>query len=789
MMQATDAQRRLAWTLGFVYLLLLIPPWQFSVPRDGLDPSWVEVISYAATHGWQWGRDIVFTYGPLGFLSHNPYDSERLFVAMGASALLVWVLARGVLGLLDGQTPPAALVLFAAISLPLAMMGRHAFGTFALLAALTYFRNPERRNPPHVVLLSVASAVWALTYVSSTVLSAGILALLDADRVARRQRPIFLAAFVAAFVAFYVAAGQSVRYLPEFARGSLELMSGYAGAMALWGNPVERAGFLVVSAAVFGSVLAAEWPSLKQRDNRRAAALMIGALAVYWFIAFKSGFVRHDLHTQGAWRALALLAAGFAASRWHAPAARSLRWGLIALSLTASVSSALASGQALPRPPLAQYVVDVLVRRPAMSLQAGRELVTDFPSWKRAWRDRQLDALAAIRQAQPLPQIDGTVDVIPPMQSSVIAHSLEYHPRPVFQGYAAYTPWLAELNRKYYEHDDAAGIVLMSPSSIDNRYPLMDESTSIPEILARYEPLELENDLLVLGRRAKPIPTSTKVILENVQARFGEWVSLDQVDAPVMLTVTAASNLQGRARAALYRPPFLVLNVRLGDGTERQFRLIEGIARAGFLLSPLVQDPIDFAATMVGAWPLLKDHRVVAFNVDTIVESGRRFYAPLLAYHATALHRDADAAGARASGVAAILSRQATAHAIASRTPGPGVRAVGTEVYAHAPVELPLPVDSVSRVRVTFGIREGAYTGGNATDGVCFAVLAGPVDGDRRAVMERCLDPLSRNDDRGEHTVELPITMQAAGELIFRTTCRTICDWDWAYWKDIEVGR
>jgi hypothetical protein len=35
---------------------------------QSLDPSWTAVLMYARENGLQFGRDIVFTYGPLGFL-------------------------------------------------------------------------------------------------------------------------------------------------------------------------------------------------------------------------------------------------------------------------------------------------------------------------------------------------------------------------------------------------------------------------------------------------------------------------------------------------------------------------------------------------------------------------------------------------------------------------------------------------------------------------------------------------------------------------------------------------
>lgn len=38
-------------------------------PGTGIDFSWQVVLAFAAQHGLVFGRDVVFTYGPLGFLS------------------------------------------------------------------------------------------------------------------------------------------------------------------------------------------------------------------------------------------------------------------------------------------------------------------------------------------------------------------------------------------------------------------------------------------------------------------------------------------------------------------------------------------------------------------------------------------------------------------------------------------------------------------------------------------------------------------------------------------------
>ncbi len=42
---------------------------RFSAPVDGLDPSWQAGLMMATERGMDFGTEVLFTYGPLGFLS------------------------------------------------------------------------------------------------------------------------------------------------------------------------------------------------------------------------------------------------------------------------------------------------------------------------------------------------------------------------------------------------------------------------------------------------------------------------------------------------------------------------------------------------------------------------------------------------------------------------------------------------------------------------------------------------------------------------------------------------
>jgi len=127
------------------------------------------------------------------------------------------------------------------------------------------------------------------------------------------------------------------------------------------------------------------------------------------------------------------------------------------------------------------------------------------------------------------------------------------------------------------------------------------------------------------------------------------------------------------------------------------------------------------------------------------------------------------------------------ANAVVPRNPL--LRAQETLLLAHPPVIASLPVSSARELQVTYGISDGAWKDGRATDGVCFRIFVAWTNGERVKLHDRCLRPVERAEDRGEHRVTLPFGTDGPGTLAFETDCGGNCSWDWAYWKDIDVSR
>ena len=64
------------------------------VPQAGLDPSWVTALSLAAAEGLDHGTELVFTFGPLGFLQ-EPVGIDGLTSVTGAISPLLTRIALG----------------------------------------------------------------------------------------------------------------------------------------------------------------------------------------------------------------------------------------------------------------------------------------------------------------------------------------------------------------------------------------------------------------------------------------------------------------------------------------------------------------------------------------------------------------------------------------------------------------------------------------------------------------------------------------------------------------------
>ena len=579
--------------IGLLVALMFFPDPQF--PAAGLDPSWMLASEHAAQAGLVFGRDFIFTYGPLAFLSTHLYrQGSFAFVILGEIYLsLLFVLpllgARGL--------APKLFYLAAAFMAPFGTDPRIATASFALLAVTL-----ERRNAV-TVLLAALMAPFLLAKFSYAPVVLPLLALADARHLAGGRRlPVFLPAALVAFLFSYLGVGQPLSALPALVLNVGDVVGGYSGAMQIGGGlPVLAVGLLTAALLAFGVWLIGErWRSADQSRPWKLVALTAG-LAWTLFMVFKMGHVRQDEHTVITWQALIALVPILVA--WSATIAPLDRQVLIPagtlMALAGAGSIYLTDWRQIERSPLSSGEATLPLtgwQRPEsiLLLRAGSLVLRPIDSLKWALPDRWRE-MTALRQAaeaslaRPFPpSVSGSVDAIPYDVAPLIVSGLNYRPRPVPQSYSAFTPRLQRLDADFLaDPRTAPDTLLFKLGDIDGRLPTFATGPTLPILLRWYMPAGEDPLGLILRHRTAPTPATLHQGGRRSFALFDTIAVPAEPGAVTIARITLPKTFTGRLLGFLFREPTLTIEVSLAGGAVRNYRFVPGMAEAGFLISPL----------------------------------------------------------------------------------------------------------------------------------------------------------------------------------------------------------
>ena len=262
-----------------------------------LDPSWHAALEYATAHHLQFGTQIVFTFGPLGFLSTRTSLGHLLGARIAFAffwSALVALTATALAKRLPGWVRYAFLAWLVVFTLS-AGLDQTAFFVMAYGALLLLVDNPKQRW--QAPLFVFAFIVLSLIKVSFLTAALGSLALVVVCWIRQRKtvKAIVLAlAAPAGFVACWMALGQSPSHLAPWFRHGLELESGYSAAM----NLVPKTPVLCAALAALALFVGALIATIMRAQGGLLTWGILITLAQYVFFAWKEGFTRSgDWHT------------------------------------------------------------------------------------------------------------------------------------------------------------------------------------------------------------------------------------------------------------------------------------------------------------------------------------------------------------------------------------------------------------------------------------------------------------------------------------------------------------
>lgn len=579
----------------------------FGFPNT-LDAGWSEVLQWGISHGARWGHDLVFTYGPLGFLAPSAsFDPSTYWATLAlqctTSLATAWLVVANL-----RRIPLAATLAFAMALFALGWLWNDAIGCMMIypLGMLILASTARRCRATHRAtnLIVVALAVFAAVppFIKFSYLPLWLVWLPVGTYVLWRslQRSLalsFMVASVLAVPAVWLASGQRLADLGGYYYWSWQLASHYGGAMQA-PPALAVTDWVALGSLAFGLASIALFAWQVRRDARRVAVYLM--FAVTLALAYKTAIIRADgTHLMLFWGTCAMSAPFLAGMRQADSGRRGMRYGAATLVLAALALTLPWISESYSAPVLGEVYGGTISYR----YVRARLSVLTHPD--RVYRER-LALWNWDRKQLALPLIarkvrNHGVDIFMHDQSVLLANNLNYRPRPVFQSYAAYSSKLARLNGDFFRSERAPDWVMLNWEALGDRYPTADDARALVRIMQGYRPVMGEHEYLLLKRDAEQYkPPGVGDVAHALPLGFKSSTVLPPSTGGWFARFHVKLTAYGKLATLLFREPALSVEVEVKGGGHAKYSVTRSIAASGFMLSPAIDNNTNFLRWLAG---------------------------------------------------------------------------------------------------------------------------------------------------------------------------------------------
>ncbi|MEO6711382.1 MAG: hypothetical protein ABI054_09240 [Planctomycetota bacterium] len=606
--------------LGTAYWLSRTSPPQPAVTL-ALDPTYQQSLGVALAQGMRFGRDIVFTSGPLAYFTYSPFVPELFWAkcwlwegVLGAAIGLLlfsrlvrrgtWLdVAVGVLVLIVLPRRLDEVVFFLALlAADLALEAMEA-------RALDAPRWPAwLRGGMALLLLSIL----CLIKVTSLTMALVVLAILVARAASSggaRGALRWLGAAAATLSLVWICIGQKLQDLPNYLYGSIELASGFSSAMSMAPRPrtLELAlaclalGVGLCAALLYQSRKSGGW---RQLDASRTQALLVLAALL---LAYKSGFTRADhcatLFGTAMISPLFLIPIRRPASARSAWIQSGLRCAVVLLAMACSLATwhkPVGSPGSIARHLAGR--VQASIAWMSSTAELRESLVRDR---ERLLEDSCLPRIKAVVG-------DRGVCVFTLGHGVLFLNDLRWQPRPVFQSFSVFTPRSAHANRDFLASEQGPRFILLRACTIDRRLPASEDPLAAQVLLRDFE-IRLNEGGFLLLERASHRPLEARTRSAHGKLAWNERLVLPPGDEPLILRARIRPSLLGRIRSALYQTPAVTADVEFETGKLSPYRIMPFALEAGVVVRPCLPSNWEWISYACGG----PQDRMVAMRFHT----------------------------------------------------------------------------------------------------------------------------------------------------------------------------
>ena len=582
-----------------VSVFLLLPRSFYQPISAGIDGSWVIALHIAFERGFVFGRDLLFTFGPLGILA------TRLPIGEGIRGLLFAFDIFFYLNLINlfwfavtGRNlyfRCAVLLLFAFVHSQAMYFLDPPF--FLLLFCFFWVCRSQEKDSDLYFAFALANAIISFFMkVHFGFLSFAILFIATIVHGAHKKTYRHVFRLAIAGICFFLFAELLNVSLPGYIASARHFTGSYPDAMWLTSNSFRRVTNCSTAMLVFAVLLQifGAFASYKRPDE----LLRILGLMTITGLLWKQAIVRADAHI------------------WIFPELTPIVLGLGAVLSSRQIrkisitGSLLALGILFYANPHRYFVAALESKVEDMkrtSAQFFYQPVNEVPAAVPKEAELPAQMLATIGNQ--------TVDIMPSELSSLWYYHLNYRPRGVLQSYAAYDSFLDEFGARTLRSAEAPRFLLYRYSCIDNRYCLFDEPRTKREMMEEYDLRSVDGDLLLFQKRN--IPSSMEeVIVSSGSARLGEPLNIPEADGVLLFRTSVDYSSQGEMRRLLFRPSGLKVVLLPESGKQLKHRAVLPLLEDGVPINYRVLSAADAANFFSGRFDELTRFQSVELDSD-----------------------------------------------------------------------------------------------------------------------------------------------------------------------------
>lgn len=555
------------WTLQFISKL------NFPFELISVDVSWMLSLSNAWEQHKIWGEEIVFTYGPLSFLSTRVVINGSawpliVFDSYFAASFL-YILYKIVLNPFSWRR--ATLILATCFFYKQAMLMFLVF-TLQLIAILyLHFYRKERNWILFVQAIILTTLIFYIKF-NMAFISIFIFMLYLLYLIKLKELPWLhaFAVFVALLGAIVLASFVLPIDLLKYIRTGIEVIVSYSDAVYIYPKTFLEKGLAGIILSVFfvGIVFILRETKYHSSEHR----IISGVFILLLFVIFKQSYVRADLdHLKDFF--------------YCAPPC-------ILVFIYVSKSKL----EFIQFPILLLWIVGISLTISFKDYFYPFKKIVAFPVYAYSHFDRPDYYEHASKRVLPehikKTIVNASVDIIPWEISLPILNKLNYHPRPVIQSYQAYNETLDKLNEAVYDWEDAPEYVMYNTNSIDQHYNFFDDTHLKKALYSHYDITDTfmcNKEEIVLFRKISMRKQLNFVKIASEERALHDTIHIPSSNYPLMVKIKIKYSWFGEFQKVLLRTPYSEIEMHMNDSSSTTFQAATSILQGGVFVDHYIE--------------------------------------------------------------------------------------------------------------------------------------------------------------------------------------------------------